>query len=168
MKRRYLSATLMCLCLFFSMASTAQDLNLKTLEGNATSLSNQLSKTMWTLVMVWTTYCGECAKQYDEISAFHQSNKKFRLRVLGVSLDGLTQRTKVRQYARIKNHTFPSVLAESENFSNKYKELTGAPFTGTPTYMLFDRGQSIQAYMDGPISIDALERFIDQSGQSKG
>ena len=58
------------------MASTAQDLNLKTLEGNATSLSNQLSKTMWTLVMVWTTYCGECAKQYDEISAFHQNNNK--------------------------------------------------------------------------------------------
>jgi peroxiredoxin len=168
MKKKYLLTGLLCVCLFFSMASTAQDLNLKTLEGNATSLSNQLSKTMWTLVMVWTTYCGECAKQYDKISAFHQSNKKSRLRVLGVSLDGLNQRTKVRQYALRKNHTFPSILAESESFSNKYTELTGAPFTGTPTYMLFDRGQSIQAYMDGPISIDALERFIDQSKQSKG
>jgi len=168
MKKKYLLTGLLCACLFFSMASTAQDLNLKTLEGNATSLSNQLSKTMWTLVMVWTTYCGECAKQYDKISAFHQSNKKSRLRVLGVSLDGLNQRTKVRQYALSKNHTFTSILAESESFSNKYTELTGAPFTGTPTYMLFDRGQSIQAYMDGPISIDALERFIDQSKQSKG
>lgn len=168
MKKKYLLTGLLCVCLFFSMASTAQDLNLKTLEGNATSLSNQLSKTMWTLVMVWTTYCGECAKQYDKISAFHQSNKKSRLRVLGVSLDGLNQRTKVRQYTLRKNHTFPSILAESESFSNKYTELTGAPFTGTPTYMLFDRGQSIQAYMDGPISIDALERFIDQSKQSKG
>ena len=167
MKKKYLLTGLLCACLFFSMASTAQELNLKTLEGNATSLSNQLSKTMWTLVMVWTTYCGECAKQYDKISAFHQSNKKSRLRVLGVSLDGLNQRTKVRQYALSKNHTFPSVLAESESFSNKYTELTGAPFTGTPTYMLFDRVQSIQAYMDGPISIDALERFIDQSKQSK-
>ncbi len=168
MKKKYLLTGLLCACLFFSMASTAQELNLKTLEGNATSLSNQLSKTMWTLVMVWTTYCGECAKQYDKISAFHQSNKKSRLRVLGVSLDGLNQRTKVRQYALSKNHTFPSIVAESESFSNKYTELTGAPFTGTPTYMLFDRGQSIQAYMDGPISIDALERFIDQSKQSKG
>ena len=168
MTKKYLLTGLLCVCLFFSMASTAQDLNLKTLEGNATSLSNQLSKTMWTLVMVWTTYCGECAKQYDKISAFHQSNKKSRLRVLGVSLDGLNQRTKVRQYALSKNHTFPSILAESESFSNKYTELTGAPFTGTPTYMLFDRGQSIQAYMDGPISIDALERFIDQSDLSKG
>ena len=167
MKKKYLLTGLLCACLFFSMASTAQDLNLKTLEGNATSLSNQLSKTMWTLLMVWTTYCGECAKQYDKISAFHQSNKKSRLRVLGVSLDGLNQGTKVRQYALSKNHTFPSILAESESFSNKYTELTGAPFTGTPTYLLFDRGQSIQAYMDGPISIDALERFIDQSKQSK-
>ena len=150
------------------MASTAQDLTLKTLEGNATTLTNQLSKTMWTLVMVWTTYCGECAKQYDEISAFHQNNNKSRLQVVGVSLDGLNQKTKVRQYALIKNHTFPSVLAESENFSNKYTQLTGEPFTGSPTYMLFVRGQSIQAYMDGPMSIDALERFIDQSRQSKG
>jgi peroxiredoxin len=168
MKQKYLPAALMCVCLFFSMVSTAQDLNLKTLEGNATNLSSQLSKTMWTLVMVWTTYCGECAKQYNEISAFHQSNKKSRLQVVGVSLDGLNQKTKVRRYALIKNHTFPSVLAESDNFANKYTELTGATFTGTPTYMLFDRERSIQAYMDGPISIDALERFIDQSDLSKG
>ncbi len=167
MRRIFAHAAFGLIYLLFSTALTAQGLHVKTLQGTSGNLTDHLSEKMWTLVMVWTTYCGECAKQYDKISTFHENNKSSRLQVLGVSLDGFNEKTKVRQYALTKKHAFPSILAESKNFANKYSEITNQPFTGTPTYLLFDRTKSLQAYMDGPITVDALERFLSESDFSK-
>jgi hypothetical protein len=56
-------------------------------QGEENSIRVYLSQETWTLVMAWTTYCGECAKQYSMLSELHDAHKKTDLKVLGVSLD---------------------------------------------------------------------------------
>ena len=164
-----ISQRLTCTLIFFlfTIIVSAKDLSVTTLDGKPSVMSEHLSRDTWTLVMVWTTYCGECAKQYDEISDLHEKNKLSRLRVLGVSVDGLDKRLHVHRYAKNKNHSFPSILADSQNFSRKYFEFTDESFNGTPTYLLFDKTKVLQAYMDGPITTKALARFINDFNLTK-
>jgi thiol-disulfide isomerase/thioredoxin len=140
----------------------AFELSTTNLQGQKSSIGTYLSQNKWTLVMAWTTYCGECAKQYSMLSELHAVHKDLDLKVLGVSLDGEQNTQLVAEYRRQKKHQFPSVVANHTLFSTTYKNSTGTDFSGTPTYLLFDRQKILQAYLDGPITRDAIERFITQ------
>ena len=47
----------------------------RTLEGKFTTLSQHFEKDKWTLVMLWTTDCGICQREYPVISEFHDKHK---------------------------------------------------------------------------------------------
>jgi peroxiredoxin len=132
------------------------------LQGERKPIRTYLSQNSWTLVMAWTTYCGECTKQYAMLSELHVAHKNVDLQVLGVSLDESEKIQFVAEYQRGKKHQFPSVMANHISFSNAYKKVTGTVFSGTPTYLLFDRQRILQAYLDGPITRNAIEKFIAQ------
>ena len=140
--------------------ASAGGLNLQTLDGRRADLGELLSHDKWTLVMVWTTYCGVCRTQYPVIGAFHAAHKDKDAVVLGISLDGYDQGEKVRAYQVSHAQNFPSVLASAEDFTDKYQRTTGERFTGTPTYLLFDPGARLRAYIDGPISAADIEGYI--------
>ncbi len=140
----------------------AFEISTTNLQGEENSIRVHLSQDTWTLVMAWTTYCGECAKQYSMLSELHDAHKKIDLKVLGVSLDDLQNLQLIVDYQRKKKHKFPSIVADHTSFSSAYKTTTGADFSGTPTYLLFDRQKEFQAYLDGPITRSAIEQFITQ------
>lgn len=140
----------------------AFELSTTNFQGEENSIRAYLSQDKWTLVMAWTTYCGECSKQYSMLSELHDAHKKTDLKVLGLSLDDPQNLQLIADYQRTKKHQFPSVVADHILFASAYKKTTGADFSGTPTYLLFDRQKEFQAYLDGPITRNAIERFIKQ------
>ena len=157
--RRFLLG-LWCAALLLPVAVIAGGLQVQNLDGRHAGLGQYLSKDKWTLVMIWTTYCDACRKQYPLISAFHTEHKNKDATVLGISLDGYDQQEKIKTYQATHAQNFPSVMAVSDEFISKYQRTTGEPFTGTPTYLLFDAKGGLRAYIDGLISIADIEAYI--------
>lgn len=149
-----------CLLLLVSATAPAGDVALRTLDGNDTGLGGIVTQGKWTLVMVWTTYCGVCREQYPIVSAFHERHHERDAVVMGISLDGFEAMEKVARYREDKAHAFPTVVAEAGDFGEKYTQWTGETFTGTPTYLLFDPERGLRAFLDGPVTADALESYI--------
>ncbi|MEX2479317.1 MAG: TlpA disulfide reductase family protein [Gammaproteobacteria bacterium] len=139
---------------------SAGGLEVRTLAGEESSLGEQITRGQWTLVMVWTTYCGVCREQYPTISEFHARHHENDATVLGIALDGYGEADKVADYRVAQAHNFPSVLAESDIFAYGFERATGEAFTGTPTYLFFDGDGKLRAYLSGPVSDAALERAI--------
>lgn len=139
---------------------SAGGIEVQTLDGRKAGLGDFIAKDKWTLLMVWTTYCGLCRKQYPIISAFHTRHAAQDAVVVGISLDGLDATKAVREYQTARQHSFPSVLADADTFASGYERTTGETFTGTPTYLMFNRQGQLVAYLDGPITEAALEKAI--------
>ena len=146
--------------LVLPLAAAAGGVPVQTLDGRHAGLGEFVSKDKWTLVTVWTTYCGVCRGQYPLISAFHAQHKDKDAVVLGIALDGYDQADKIKAYQALHAQNFPSVMTSAEDFADKYQRTTGATFTGTPTYLLFDPEGDLRAFLDGPITIAAVEKFI--------
>ena len=58
--------------LFFANSSALSSdwTEVRTLEGKFTTLSQHFEKDKWTLVMLWTTDCGICQREYPIMSEF--------------------------------------------------------------------------------------------------
>jgi len=142
-----------------SIPKTTAGLEVKTLEGKTSSFRQQLKKDRWNIVFVWTTYCNHCVDQYPFLSQLHD-NKSNNAAVIGVCLDKESSLKKIKSSRIEKNHSFPSVIADSVTFSEAYEINTGEPFTGTPTYLLY-YGYKFQAFLDGPTNKETITDFIN-------
>jgi thiol-disulfide isomerase/thioredoxin len=138
----------------------AKGISVQTLDGQDGQFGDHISKDKWTIVMVWTTYCGVCRQEYPKISAFHERHKDSKAVVLGVSLDGFGTGEKVEAYRQEHQHAFPSLLANAAEFAEPYELTTGTNFSGTPTYLIFDDKQQLQAFKNGKLDVDELEAFM--------
>lgn len=155
------SIALLLLAMLPSLALSG-GVTVHTLSGEAGGLADHLDKSKWNVLMVYTTYCTICRRQYPIISEFHAKHAQTDAVVLGISLDGDAERDKVSAYREKMAHTFPSVTADAAQFGDLYERATGETFTGTPTYLVFDNKGGLHAYLDGPITLSALESFLSQ------
>jgi thiol-disulfide isomerase/thioredoxin len=158
-------ALTVCLTLWGSMmfsmpAARAAGIEVKTLEGHLSSLADQVKADRFTLVMMWTTYCHICKKEYPELSAFHDAHVGKDAEVVGVSLDGYDAIAKVRDFVAKKPFSFPTVLAESARMAKSFEAATGDKFTGTPTYLVFNPKRQLVAARSGDLTREVLENFI--------
>ena len=149
--------------LLLPLAAAGAGVPVQTLDGKRSSLGEHLSAGKWTLIMVWTTYCHVCRKEYPWVSAFHRDHEAKDAVVLGVSLDGYDQAEKVKAYQAKQAHSFPSVMTAAEDFSDKYARTTGEAFTGTPTYLLFDPKGKLHAFIGAPATRAAVEKAMAKS-----
>ena len=117
----------------------------------------------WTLVMMWTTYCGVCKQQFPIISAFHDQHRDTDVKVVGIALDGYPHVDKIRAYVADNQLSFDSLMGELSEISPGVEEATGERFSGTPTYLLFDTQGQVSALKVGPVQIDEIERFIQEN-----
>ena len=151
---------LLCAALLAPLGARAAGVEVQSLDGRRAGLGEFLAKDKWTLVMVWPPYCGACRKQYPLISEFHSKHKDKDAAVLGVSLDGYGESEKVKTYQGAHQQNFPSVLADPDDFIDKYQRTTGEKFTGTPTYLLYDAKGALRAYIDGLVSTADIEDYL--------
>jgi len=152
-----------CLALLGSAAAAA-GVPLKTLEGTDTTLAEQVQGGRWTLVMMWTTYCGICRRQYPVISEFHDRHHGGDATVIGIALDGYAALDEVRAYVAKKPFSYPTVVGEPEVLGATFEKATGERFTGTPTYLLFNPARQLIATSSGEVELAILERYV--SGKS--
>jgi hypothetical protein len=72
---------------------------------------------------------------------------------------------KVRAYIASKPITFESSIAEVAALRPAYQAITEDPFTGTPTYLMFDPDGALVAHVQGPLAIEAVEHFIAENSE---
>ena len=136
-------------------------LEIKTLEGEISSFKDQLKNDKWNIVFVWTTYCNHCTNQYPFLSELHIDHSD-TLAVVGICLDDESSLEAIKATQTNLDHQFPSVIAEASTFSEAYEINTGEPFTGTPTYVLYN-GHDFKAFLDGPTKKNTILNFIAKS-----
>jgi len=142
---------------------SAAGVRLRALDGRDTTLAAQVADDRWTLVMLWTTYCGVCRSQYPIISAFHDAHRGHDASVVGIALDGYDNIDAVRAYVARKPFSFPSVVGEVEIVSGAFEAATGEAFTGTPSYLLFNPARQLVAARSGTLTREALEKFMTKT-----
>ncbi len=142
------------------VSARASDFQIKTMEGKDVPLSSFFEPGKWTMVMLWTTYCATCRKQYPMISKFHNERKDKDAKVIGISLDGPAVMNRVRSYIAKQPMAFESGIVEIAKFSRAFKEITEEDFMGTPTYIMFDPSGAMVGHSTGPMKIELAERFI--------
>jgi thiol-disulfide isomerase/thioredoxin len=146
-------------------AARVLDLDVRTLDGVSVPLSTYFEPGKWTMVMMWTTYCGICRRQYPVVSAFHDRHKDTDAKVIGISLDGYAEAAKVRAYITARKMSFDSTIAEADAIAAVYKTITGEAFTGTPTYLMFAPDGVLVAHVPGVLTMKAVEDFIRDNGE---
>ena len=162
-KQLGLTLALAALLVAGDAAGRASDFEVRTLAGESVPLSRYFEPGKWTMVMLWTTYCGACRSQYPAVSAFHDKHKDTDAKVIGMSLDGFAEVDKVRAYIADKPMTFESSIVEVEAIRSAYKALTEESFTGTPTYLMFNPAGELVAHVPGLIAVEDVERYIAES-----
>lgn len=155
------------LALLASLATTleAAAVDLRSVDGADTTLAEQVPGGRWTLVFIWTTYCGTCRGEYPMLSAFHDAHAGQDAAVVGIALDGYDEMATVRDYLARKPFTFPSVVGEPAAVGKAFETATGEPFTGTPSYLLFNPERQLVAATSGTLTREALEKYIARKGQ---
>ena len=147
-------------CFSGGLLARGSDLPVRTLSGETVPLSSYFDPGKWTMVMMWTTYCGTCSSQNPSVSAFHDKHKNIDAKVIGMSLDGFAEVEKVRAYIQSKPMTFDSSIIEVDALQTAYKALTEEAFTGTPTYLMFNPKGDLIAHVPGTLDMAAVEQFM--------
>ena len=148
--------------LVLSTAAAAGGVPVTLLDGKPSTFADQIKGGHWTVVMMWTTYCNFCRKQYPLVSAFHDAHKGKDAEVLGVSLDGPAALDAVREYVAQAPFSFPTVVGDPDVMARMFETATEESFTGTPTYMVFNPARQLVAIKSGLISAETLDSYLDK------
>ena len=131
-----------------------------TTEGKLLETPPSLTDGRWTLVMIWATTCHVCKAQKGVISEFHDAHKDKDAKVFGIALDGRRGLDDVSEYLSKYTASFPNYVWDFPSTAISYMKLTEQDLRGTPTYLLFDPNGELKGNNPGPITAEAVERFI--------
>lgn len=148
--------TLLWLGLFgFSVNSTAFEV--VDTRGKADRFEEVVVSSGWTLVMLWAHDCIPCERQKPMIERFHKDTWKRGVTVLGLSTDPKSLRDKSVKVYESGVTSFTNYYYEGQDFSVPYGELTGGPFLGTPTYLLFNPDGNLEGAHTGVVTRAMLD-----------
>ena len=158
--KRILYLTSISLLLASSFTNASDWTEVRTLKGKFTTLSQHFEKDKWTLVMLWTTDCGICQREYPVISEFHDKHKDVDAKVIGVSLDGYSKLNSITKHINEMPMTFDNLIGEITVVAFNYESATEEPLRGTPTFLMFNPQGQLVGHNPGPVKPEALEKFI--------
>jgi len=134
--------------------------DLLSLDGERIKDDADVGKGRWTLVMIWSSDCHICKAQKPVISEFHDKHKDTDAHVFGIALDGRSGIDDVHSYLAQHPATFPNYVGELSVVALSFLEVAQEQFRGTPTYVLFGPTGEVKGVNPGPVSLEALEKFI--------
>ena len=143
---------LLMLSATWAVAETAE-LSFPGLDGKVHKLSDYRGK--WVLVNYWATWCPPCLQELPELEVFHNNNAGTRAVVLGVNMEDISAE-RLRSFVEEQFLSFPIVLATA----NPTQSI--GPVVGLPTSFLVTPEGKVVARQDGPITAEAIERYIDR------
>lgn len=134
--------------------------DLVTMSGDEVTGLPQSDDGKWTLVMFWATDCHACEAQKPDISAFNDKHSDGKISVVGISLDGRRNLAKIRAHDEASNASFDSYVGELLLVTSNVELITGEPFRGTPTYLMFGPNNEVKAYNPGMLNMGDLDAYV--------
>jgi peroxiredoxin len=136
--------------------AAAPDLTLRDVDGQHRPLGDYIGRGQWTVVAVWSVDCLICQREMPEIAFFHDAHRSRDASVLGVSVDGFTERQRVQRFIDEHALGFPNLIGERADVAR----LSGSPFRGTPTYLIFTPRGELAARHVGASAPGYLDREL--------
>ena len=166
--------TLRTIAILFSLAlclpaMAQQGDGLLTLDGQPASLQQHVGQGKWLVVMFWAHDCHVCNVEAEGYAMFHAAHADNDASVLGVSIDGLSERDEAQAFIDRHDLPFPNLIAATTRDTLAlYTELTGTRFVGTPSILLFDPQGELRAAQAGAVPVDAIEAYMARATEAAG
>lgn len=127
------------------------EFSLQQLGGGEVALSDYRGE--WVVVNYWATWCAPCRKEMPELSALH--DQRDDVTVLGLAYEDVEEND-FGDFLRESPVSYPILLVDVYEPPQPF----GAPRV-LPTTIVLDReGRAVKSYL-GPVTREAIERFID-------
>lgn len=147
--------------LFFGVTVHGQPAGVD-LKGNPADLSDHTGQGKWLVVKFWASDCHVCAQETPSVTAFHERHRDDDAEVLGIALDGPDNMAAVRAFRERHGAGFPSLVMEAEAGWRLFQELTGQPWVGTPSYLIYGPDGQLLAQQVGAVPMAMVEDFISR------
>ena len=124
------------------------------------TIDNHLDPGKWLVVMIWASDCEVCKREVASYQQFHKQHEQRDARVLGITLDGLQGTEAARGFTAEHGVGFNNLIGEPEAVTAYFQVLTGSPWVGTPTFLIYGPDGSLLAKQVGAVPVDLIEQFI--------
>jgi peroxiredoxin len=136
-----------------SMGQSA-DLTLKDLSGVEQSLQSLKGRIV--VLNFWATYCIPCRKEMPDLAVIQNEFAPLGVQVIGVSMDDLTDRSKVLQFVKETKVNFPIWVGGTTEHMVRFG--LGAALPGT---VIIDRNGKITKIISGVVDQAGLRKQIE-------
>lgn len=136
----------------------APEVVLKDLSGKNRRVSEYIGHGRWVVVTVWSADCPICRREMYHMTFLHEERKDKDIQVLGLSIDGYAQRTKILDFVDEQSLNFPTLIGDRHDASR----LSGRPLQGTPTYYFFAPGGRFMAAHVGAMTQRQAEAMVER------
>jgi peroxiredoxin len=138
-------------------------------DGKPGAIGDHAGDGRWLMVMIWRHDCHVCNMEAEAYAQFHAEHEAGDAHVLGLSIDGAENKAGAVDFVERHDVPFPNLIGELADVAAHFQALTGQPFRGTPSIMLYDPDGELRAVQAGAVPVSAIERFIaGQSGAQDG
>ena len=134
------------------------------LKASADALGAYTGNNRWLIVKLWASDCAVCNRSASAYVDFHNFHKDTDASMLGITLDGGDQGA-AHSYMESHAISFPNLITDYQTGSQWYESLTGEPFRGTPSFLVFDPQGKLRAKQAGAVPVELIEQFIATNSQ---
>lgn len=129
-------------------------------DGRARQLDEFTGKGKWVVVMLWASDCHICNEEAPALNEFHARHANDDAIMLGIGLDGWGGREAAGAFIERHGVTFDSLLVDPGEGTAMYTALTGRPWVGTPTFLVYRPDGVLAAQQVGAIETEVIEGFM--------
>lgn len=133
---------------------------LKDFNGTFHSLDEYTGKGKWAIVMIWASDCGVCNAEAKNYVKFNKAHKDKDAYILGISMDGDERQLDAEAFIERHGVNFHNLIGEPDTVAGMYSSLTGRPWVGTPTFLLFNPAGELRAAQVGAVPPHLIESYI--------
>lgn len=138
----------------------ASAFQLQSIDASRVNLNDYVGGGKWTLVMLWSLDCIACEEQKPIVEAFHQRHGNTNARAVGIATDGHEHIDRIQKLVDLHDPSYPTLVAFSDVFTRQFKELTGADYRVSPTYLVYSPDGQLAGRMGTPVDWDLLEKLV--------
>lgn len=169
MRMPYAVAAALLIVSHIPAAIAADGPTLTDFSGQPQSIEAFAGQGKWLVVMIWAHNCHVCNQEAEGYAQFHEARKDSDATVLGVSLDGGDYRAEAEAFIARHDLPFPNLIGDVATVTGQFAQLTGEPFRGTPSLLLYGPDGTLRAAQAGAVPIASIEAYIArQSSPSSG
>ncbi len=136
---------------------------LQDFSGKPRNIGEFTGKGKWTVVMIWASDCQVCNHEIHNYVDFHFVHSDKDAAVLGISIDGRAGKSGAEAFIDRHQVNFPNLIGDAVAVADWFTGLTGAPWIGTPTFLIYAPDGKLKAQQVGAVPTPIIEDFMQKS-----